>query len=353
MIRVKWFLSLYKERDWLEEMARKGYLLTNITMGIIYHFQECEPCEKVYEVERFAISARPTIAELTAKARALDITSQFGWKQVTHDESMNYYFVKDKAGDETDEFYDTPELRMDRAQRYRQFFSVESSLGLVTLLLVMSVFYVFFFYVLGDSPSTQRGLMWLYVILMVFEMLCLYFNMKLGQTLYQEFMMSRKEWEQYKKHREKKRFNKVQQLRVYLQEKSENGLSLKSFEDGYYIFEEDEDRYNYFVDTRRNMKKRLKQENKTFKDESKDLMFQSLNWYEASIASAAKHGLTPVAVINKNLLIFKRPYSEAALPWENGNQNIHLITPALASVLYLLGCFALGAVIGVVAAILF
>ncbi|MBR5798792.1 MAG: DUF2812 domain-containing protein [Lachnospiraceae bacterium] len=350
MIRVKWFLSLYKERDWLEEMARKGYLLNNLTLGIIYHFTECEPCEKVYEVERFAISARPTIAELTAKARALDITSQFGWKQVTHDESMNYYFVKDKAGDETDEFYDTPELRMDRAQRYRQFYSVESSLGLLILLLVMSAFYVLFFYVLGDSPDTQRGLMWLYVILMLVELFILYFNMKMGQTFYQEFLMSRKEWEQYKKYRQKKRFNKVQQLRVYLQEKSENGLALKTYEDGHYIFEEDEDRYNYFVDTKRNMKKRLKQENKTYKDESKDIMFQSLNWYEASIANAAKYGLTPVAVVEKNLLIYKRPFSEEALPWENGNENLRIISPALASLLYLLSCFVLGAVIGVLTA---
>ena len=92
MKKIKFFTSLAKERDWLEEMARQGFLLTNITMGVIYTFQGCEPCEKVYEVERFAISANPSITELTARTNAIDVATQFGWEMVTHDENMNYYF---------------------------------------------------------------------------------------------------------------------------------------------------------------------------------------------------------------------------------------------------------------------
>lgn len=125
MKKLKFFFSLLKERDWLEGMASQGWLLTNMTWGVLYHFEKTEPCEKVFEVERFAITAHPTVADLTARARALDITSQFGWEQVTHDEDMNYYFMKDKAGDETDEFYDNAELRKERAERYRKHFSIE------------------------------------------------------------------------------------------------------------------------------------------------------------------------------------------------------------------------------------
>ena len=176
--------------------------------------------------------------------------------------------------------------------------------------------------------------------------------MKLGQLYYVEFSMSRSEWEQYKKHREKKSFNKVQQLRSYLQEKSEFGLSLKTYEDNHFIFEEDSERYNYFVDTKKSMKKRLQEAGQTFTEESKDLQVQSLKWYETSIANAAKYGLAPVAVVNKKILIYKRPYSEEPLPWENGNENIRFIAPPLAAALFLLAFFAVGFVIGALAAII-
>lgn len=51
MKKTKFFLSVLKERDWLEEMAAKGYILKNITMGMCYDFEETEPCEKVYEID--------------------------------------------------------------------------------------------------------------------------------------------------------------------------------------------------------------------------------------------------------------------------------------------------------------
>lgn len=69
MKKTKFFLSVLKERDWLEEMAAKGYILKNITMGMCYDFEETEPCEKVYEIERFAVgmSGEADKEELTAK----------------------------------------------------------------------------------------------------------------------------------------------------------------------------------------------------------------------------------------------------------------------------------------------
>ena len=43
MKKFKLFLSLFKERDWLEEMATKGWLLKDMTLGMIYHFEKIEP----------------------------------------------------------------------------------------------------------------------------------------------------------------------------------------------------------------------------------------------------------------------------------------------------------------------
>lgn len=351
MKKFKLFWSFYKERDWLEEMARQGFLLTNITLGMIYHFKPCKPCEKVYEIERFAISAHPTVAELTARTQALDITTQFGWKQITHDEDMNYYFVKDRAGDETDEFYDDAEIRRARAERYRKHYALDQTLSLVAGLLACSVLYIIAVLLTIDNQHLQHSLMAIYLVFATFESFMIYQMVRLGNMLYKEFSMSRKEWELHKKYDEKKRFNKVQQLRSYLQEKSESGLALKSYESGYFLFEEDTTRYNYFIDTRRCLKKRLKEDGITFTDETKDWGTQSLKWYEMSIANAAKYGLKPVAVLDKTVLIYKRPYSESKLPWENGNENLFITSPTATVLLILLICFIVGFVAGLLGSI--
>lgn len=347
MKKIKFFMSLAKERDWLEEMARQGFLLTNITLGILYTFKECEPCEKVYEVERFAVSSNPTISELTARTNALDIATQFGWEMITHDETMNYYFMKDKAGDETDEFYDDEETRKERAERYRKAYSIEDPLNLLVGELCISFIYLILYFILDNST----GLLVVYLLLTTFELLCIYGTMRMGQLAYKELCMSREEWEDYKKYSEKKGFNKVQQLRSYLQEKSEFGLSLKGYENGQYLFEEDSKRYNYFVDTKSCLKKRLKKEGTPFADESKDWTNISLNWYETSIANAAQYNLKPVAVINKTVLVYKRPYSDAPLPWENGNENINFAAPSLAGALIILTFFVIGIICGFLAAL--
>ena len=158
--------------------------------------------------------------------------------------------------------------------------------------------------------------------------------------------MSRDEWELYKKNTEKKHFNKVQQIRSYLQEKSENGLSLIDFEDGYFTFAEDTERYNYFIDTRNSLKKRLKEEGTPYEEERKDWNDVGLKWHETSIANAARYGLKPVDLYKKNILIYKRPYSDAPLPWENGNESISY-RPSAAALGFSAVCFFIGAVIGV------
>ena len=71
-----------------------------------------------------------------------------------------------------------------------------------------------------------------------------------------------------------------------------------------------------------------------------------------SIANAAQYDLKPVAVIGKSALVYKRPYSDKPLPWENGNENIKFSAPSLAAVLFLLCCAVLGFVIGFAAAMI-
>lgn len=347
MKKWKLFFSILKERDWLEEMAAQGWIFTDITMGMLYHFRKAEPCQKVFEIERFAVSSHADVQELNARKMAVDVASQSGWEVVTHDEEMNYYFMKDKAGDWTDEFYDDDEFRKMRAERYRKHYSYEAPLMLLELWLFVSLLYIILFLTPACNFAESSGLLWFYLICNVVVVACVLECVDWGQRLYSELSLSREEWENRKRFSVKKHFNKVQQLRSFLQEQSENGLSLTGYEDGRYLFEEDTQRYNYFVDTKACLKRRLKKQGVRYKDESKDWNSQSLKWYEMSIADAGQYGLKPVGAIDKTVLIYKRPYSEENLPWENGNKSVSgWQKPTIYGAVIMICAFIIGLAVG-------
>ena len=372
MKKVKYFTSFLKERDWLEEMATQGWLLTDIKLGMIYYFKEIAPCEKVYELERFAISTNPTISELTARSNAIELAKEFGWEVVTHDEDMNYYFVKDKAGDETDEFYLDEESRKARAERYRNRFCIEQPHTFAKWDIVFSVFYLLLIIILSvvclksQRIADMKDQAFNYILATLFPLLAIYavnalittitilLSIRWGNRIYKELCMTREEWKYYKEHSEKKTFRNIQELRSYLQEKSEFGMSLVSYENKIFHFEEDTTRYNYYIDTKKTLKRRMKASGNQFKADNKDWYGASPKWYETSIADAAQYDLKPVAVLYKHVLVYKRPYSDDhkthPLPWENGGERIQKYAFVKTVALYLLICFAIGFIIGFIGA---
>lgn len=350
MKEVMFFFSLLKERDYLEKMAARGWLLTDITFGIIYHFKKVEPCQKVFEIERFAVSSKPTVYELRARMLATDVAKQAGWEVVTHDESMNYYFMKDKAGDETDEFYDDDELRRGRSERYRRYYGWEEPLKMLAEVLILAIVLCLCDILLGDKNLGVWYVM--YAIYGTCSVAATYFFMKYGQVLYDELNMSREQWEQKKKFSVKQSFKKVQQLRVFLQEKSEQGLALVGCDKDTFLFEKDDTRYNYYIDTKRCLKKRLKEQGDPFQNEKKDWSGFSLKWYETSIAQAEQQGMKLVCVMGRNVLIYKKPYSDELLPWENGNEDLRSINMSTRT-LVMICAVVIGALIGFAVGILF
>lgn len=310
MKKWKFFNSLLKERDWLEEMAEKGWLLTDMTFGMCYHFREIEPAKKVYEIDRFTVSGYPGKQELTARKTAIDIAKQYGWEVVTHDEDMNYYFVKDKAGDESDEFYDDEALRRERAEKFRKRYAFEETSLLLGMLLGLSVAYVLLFLFVGQESGSLISFMWVYIIAAIIIVAISFWLICTGQQIYEELSLSREQWESRKKYGEKKTFRTAGQLVSYLKEKNEQGLMLLDYEKGCYLFEESERSYQYDVDTKYALKKRLKEQGKKYKREKKDWYGQSVQWHEMSIAEAEKAGLELAAVINGEILIYRRECSE-------------------------------------------
>lgn len=225
MKKVKLFTSLLRERDWLEEMATQGWLLQNMTLGIIYDFIPIEPCEKVYEIERFALSQNPTVSELNARSNAISMAKEFGWEVATHDEMLNYYFVKDKAGDESDEFYSEEEDRKARAERFRNHcFDIVPSFWKFDL--ITAIFYIVILIALNilcyylQKPNVgfilTCILLGVYLLNSIITNLCSLSSLTQGRKWYNELCMTRSEWKAHKEYSDKASFSNLKKLHSYL-----------------------------------------------------------------------------------------------------------------------------------------
>jgi len=116
--QTKWIISLVKEKLWLEEMALKGWHLSNLTWGIRYTFEKREPKKLIYEIDRFNLPKHPTLKEIKHKAEFIDVATEMGWKVIVHDEDQNYYFCKEYKEGEINELYNDYDSKQFRAQKY-------------------------------------------------------------------------------------------------------------------------------------------------------------------------------------------------------------------------------------------
>ncbi len=359
MTKCKLIFDFLKERDWLEEMAAEGWLLDNLTMGIFYHFKKVEPCQKVFEIDRFGLSANPQKGELTARQMAFDIAAQSGWEIVTHDEDMNYYFAKDKTGDEYDEFYDSEELRQERAEKYRRHYAVEQPRMLLTSWFAVSIIYVVLFLIMGmDSRfiKIQTGLMWFYIILTVIEIGVILLMIVCGENMYKGFVLTRQEWNLKKKYSQKKSFSKIKNLIGFLQEQDFNGLALAGYENGQYLFEESNQSYEYCADTKKSLSKRLKAAGKKGIHDKKDWLQQSTQWHEQSMQQASAMGYELVGAVEDGTLVYRRNTGSGKEQWATGavyTSGMEKLLDFLKLIVpFLIICFIAGFIMGMLSEIL-
>jgi hypothetical protein len=353
---IKWkaFFSILKERDWLEEMALKGWLLEKIDVGVRYHFKKIEPAQKVYEIENFPIplNGNATKQEMTARKTAFDIAKQTGWEIVAHDEGMNYYFVKDKTGDESDEFYDDDESRRKRAEKFHRRYTYEQPHMLLSLLAFISVIYALLFFILRNDTKALVIWMGIYIVAAITEVSCALLLMVMGENIYHELLMSREQWENRKEHSYKATFYNVEKLMELLQKMNSKGLDLVACEGNTYLFEKSNEKYIYCADTKKALVKRVKKSGKKVKEEKKDWERQSLWWYEMSIEEAKEHGFQVICSVENGTIIYRKLKTDDITTWNTGAVRTGKMNNVIGIGNWFLVCFILGVVCGVLAGIL-
>lgn len=287
-----WFVSLMKERAWLEEMSIQGWFLKDIHLGVFYVLEKGEPRRTAYDVERFDLTKNPTRREIQEKAELMDMAREMGWRQVCRDEAMNYYMAKEWRADETNELYDSPEERAGRVERYGRMFA--DKVHLILWVCVIMQLLGFLFWLL----PAEEGVGWFSAFDMIYTMLCLLFCLILlrWKKIYgRELKLSLEEWKAI--YGKKDTVTKwklaltVNGLQQYLERQAAAGYHLKHMRVLRFVFSVGEPgAVSYMMDTKYLTNRRRKRSGGDIFKDSKDWEGRNNDWQVQSLKEAEAAG---------------------------------------------------------------
>ncbi len=309
--KTKFFASYRKEIGWLEDMAKQGWFFKNITFGMRYTFEAGEPKHMLYEIDRFNLPQKPTREEILQKDTFMEIASDMGWQEVTHDETQTYYFCKEYIEGDINELYNDEKSRIERAKKFSAFLMEESQSYhfWISFMMVFTII-LLLFCSWRDKPELAVGHMYFATI---YSLVCggaARLSAFLAKKAERELMLSRAEWENFCEndtHKTvKKMIWKVKKLKRFLQEQAKEGWVLTGATTRKYYFEKQENvSYVYTMDSQWLTNKRMKEkEQSTFVD-YKDWLGKNNNWQVQSLKDAEAKGWEYVCALENKAVIYK------------------------------------------------
>lgn len=352
--RYKLFFNFGKEREWLEDMALKGWMLKDIKIGCVYDFQKEEPRRMLYEIDRFDLKRNPTLEDMLEKKAFVAMAQEAGWQEVTHDESMNYYFAKEYEEDGFNELYNDVESLQYRADKYRNRF-MKAGILLIKLVLVVAIAG----FLMGVTTYDMAGqkmkmadfvyqvIVMIYIIASTAMALV---QFKMAEVWYKDMLeLSRERTEKSKQeepHRQWRLILTSQGLRKYLKKHSMKGEKLVSMGMLSYTFVHTEHpAVDFVLDTKSMVdERRQKAGEKKLKD-TKDWNLMSNDWQAESIEYAQRNGMECLCAFDNRAIIYQ-VYEEEKIPEDMKKQRVRLfsILGGTGMLMLIGGC--IGAVIG-------
>lgn len=312
--KLKLFLSFQKERLWLESMAKDGWFLENITLGMIFTFKQGEPKNMMYEVDRFNLPKKPTLEEIRHKEFFMDMADELGWKEVAHDESLIYYFCKEYKEGDINELYNDEESRRQRGKKFSSFYYKKAQEMVFWATLIVAVELLI---MLLDNVLPRLGLLleWYNYFSLVYAVICNSFALflwKLAKRTEEELAMTRKEWKKKQTDTKckKKLIFTIRALSRFLREQEKQGWILTDASATKYYFVKKENTHQiYTMDSKwLTNKRRREREQEVFKD-SKDWKGMNNDWQVQSLKDAEEKGWHFVCALENRAVIY-RGYEE-------------------------------------------
>lgn len=323
---TKFFISLMKEKIWLEQMALEGWKLKELMLGMRYIFEPIEPKPLVYEIDRFNLPKNPTIKDIKHKEEFLSVANEMGWEVITHDEDLNYYLCKEFQQGEINELYNDVETRQLHADKYRVRYQAAGG-EMMEVGFWISVFFLilaFIEYVIGDL---QVGFL---VFGLGYAAFCLGINIvfqKIGEKYYKELMMTEEQWKEENSYYNKyvkvvhKCILRGRRLHGFLEEQSKEGWHIVKISMFKYTFKKGEPLdYDYILDSKYDTNKRRKKlGEKVFKDE-KDWGQINNDWQIQSVIEAEEKGWNYVCALENRVILYRGRKEEHLVPINNKNK---------------------------------
>lgn len=353
--KLKFFLTFHKEREWLEEMALQGYMLEDVKFGTYYYFRKDTPKHMLYEVDRFDLKRNPNLAEMMEKKNFIDMAMEGGWREVTHDESLNYYFTKEYEEDGFNELYNDEESIQVRADKFRNYYLSQAEL-LVKLIVLVAVagllLNLFLEKISGGAVEVHLDIVKIYntfcgiYVAVTSFMVCVIF--KLSKIMYEDFR--KMSGENRKIHKEKRLIMTTKGLQKYLRRHAEKGEKLVSMGMLTYTFEKTDSKAVTFVmDTKSMVNERRKKAGMERISDTKDWNMMGNDWQAESIAYASEHGLECLCALDNRAIIYQ-VYDEKDIPKDMAKQRVRLFSILGGTGMSMLIGGIIGAVVGILCA---
>lgn len=314
MKKVKMFISYQKERIWLEEMAKNGWFLKNITLGIIYTFYAGEPKNMMYEIDRFNLPKKPTLEEIRHKELFMDMATELGWSEVTHDESLTYYFCKEYKEGDINELYNDEESRKLRGKKFSSYMHTQAKElilagALIVCLDILILWLNSFMSNMQESkfPMLYNGFTLGYILFCNGIALAAW---KIGKQCEDELSLSREEWQKrrdknrYK--REKKWILTIRGMNRFLKKQEEQGWILTGVTLRKYFFVKREGSHQvYTMDSKWLTNKRRKEKMQEKFSDKKDWNGLNNDWQIQSLKDAEEKGWEFVCALENRAVIYR------------------------------------------------
>lgn len=300
----RWGISYRKELVWLEEMAAQGWFLKNITYGFVFTFEKGEPKHMLYEIDRFNLPKNPTLEEIRRKEIFMDMAQELGWQEISHDESLTYYFCKEYVEGDINELYNDEESRQQRVQKFTDLYhgKAKELIFWGVVLLLMGVLYR-----AVEGPKWFEVFCVVYIILTNTMALVLW---KLEEQCKAEFSINRSQWEERldkTKHKCVRKFIfNIKKMNRFLEQQSEQGWILTKITSTKFYFEKREERKQiYTMDSKWLTNRRCKERKQQGFKDSKDLIGMNNDWQVQSLKDAEQCGWTFVCALENRAVIYR------------------------------------------------
>lgn len=354
MTKIKLISGYVKECKWLEEMAMQGWFLENITLGVIYKFSKGEPRKMMYEIDRFNLPKKPTLEEIQHKEIFMDMATELGWEEVTHDEGMTYYFSKEYEEGGINELYNEEESRKYRAKKFSSHMRKQAKS------MVLGTFFVTFVdlfikiekVVIPEMAKPLEWYDWFTVCYVIIACGMAVYMWKQAERHEKELSMTRSEWEDsvdLKLHKVKRKLILTARgLSKMLKKEEEQGWILNSVTPTKYFFDKSTGGQQvYTLDTKWLTNQRRKQQGEEKIADNKDWYALSNDWQLQSVKDAEEKGWQYVCALENRTIIY-RGDADTVQPLNDSKYDYSLRSTSIIGEygMYLVFCGLLGGIIG-------